>query len=140
AGEERSRGLFCGARWRMAWRNSGVHRYLACVTFERTELAPFRPLVEARYFLDDADDIVVHLFEVFGRDPVLEDRLAADLLHVVAVEERLADAEPRHVADARRLHVPVASNPSRIVLIEHRVEDRLVRESRWPAARAGRSN
>lgn len=46
-----------------------------------------RGLVEASNLFDLADDVVIQLFEVFGRDPILEDRLAADLLDLIAIEE-----------------------------------------------------
>ena len=36
---------------------------------------------------DEADDVRVELAEVLGWDPVLEDRAAADLVDVIAVQE-----------------------------------------------------
>jgi hypothetical protein len=43
---------------------------------------------------DQADDVVVELAEVLGRDPVLGDVPPADLMDRAAVEEGPADPEP----------------------------------------------
>src|ERR1700722_5530039 len=47
--------------------------------------------------LDPANDAGVELGEVLSRDPVLEDRLAADLAGGVVVEGGLADLEKNHI-------------------------------------------
>ena len=60
---------------------------------------------------------------VFGRNPILKNLAAADLLNLVPIEETLLDLERRHVADARTLHIPVTRDGRRILAAEHRVED-----------------
>src|SRR5665647_1837567 len=78
--------------------------------------------------LDGADDVVVEVLEALDRDPVLEDRLAADLLYLVLLQVLTPDVEPGHVTRAGRLDVPVPRNADRVVLVEHGVEDRLVEQ------------
>src|SRR5580765_7850969 len=88
--------------------------------------------------LDQADDVTVEIIEAFGRNPVLNDGLTADLLHVVLVEVRLLDVEPRDIANATSLNVPVPRDLGCVVLVEYRIEDRLTRQPRRPRAPAGR--
>ncbi|HZJ06021.1 MAG TPA: hypothetical protein VFD59_11195 [Nocardioidaceae bacterium] len=56
--------------------------------------------------------MLVELRGILGRDPGLENGLAASLLDFVAVEELLLDLEPRDVANAARLNVLVAGDSS----------------------------
>jgi hypothetical protein len=50
--------------------------------------------------LDGFDDVRVEFGQVLGRDPVLQDRAAADLMDLVSVQEGPANAERGHIAAA----------------------------------------
>ena len=54
--------------------------------------------MELGYDLDGADDIRVELWQLLGWDPVFLAQGATDRLDLVAIQERAADAEARHVA------------------------------------------
>ena len=61
----------------------------------------------------------------------------ADLVHVVAVEIRPFDVEPRHISDAAGGHVQLAGDLRGIPAVQHRVEDRLFGQARRPGAPPG---
>jgi len=82
--------------------------------------------------LDGPDDVPVKLLEVFGRNPVLEDRLTASLLDVVPIEVRLVDHEACDVSEPAGLNVPVAGNLRCVLLVQNGIEDRLIRQSGQP--------
>src|SRR5438046_505473 len=75
--------------------------------------------------------------KVLGRDPVLQMRAAAGLLHVVPLDEAALNLEARDEARAARRNVPVARDLDGVVLGEHRIEDRLIRQARRECTHAG---
>ena len=69
---------------------------------------------------------------MFGRDPLLKDGFATDLMNFIGVEELFAHIEASDISDARSLDVPVPSDSRRVVPVQHGVENRLIRQSRRP--------
>lgn len=61
-------------------------------------------------------------------------------LAFVAVHELLPNLESRYEAPTVLAHVPLLRDLSCVLLIRHRVEDRLLREARWLALETGFSN
>src|SRR5947209_17077915 len=78
--------------------------------------------VELGNDLDLADDVRVQLVKILSRNPVLQDRLPADLLDLVPIQERLSYLESGHVSRAACLDVPVASDLRRVFLVENGIE------------------
>ena len=74
---------------------------------------------------DPPEDAGVKCREVFGGNSVFENGLAANLPHLVVVEEGLANLESGDVARAGGRHVPVARDLRGILLVEDGIEDRL---------------
>ena len=85
-----------------------------------------------RHDLDCASDVGVEGVEVFGRDPVLQDIAAADLMQFVGVEKGAIDIELGDEANAAVRDVPLPGDLGGIPAMEHRVEDRLLGQPRWP--------
>src|SRR3954452_8012157 len=56
----------------------------------------------------------------------------ADLLYLIAAYILRPHREAGHVADGGSLRVPVPRDLPGILLIEHRIEDRLLRQARRP--------
>lgn len=90
--------------------------------------------------LDCADDAGVLRAQVLSGDPVLQDRLTAHLVDLVLAQEGPADPEARHVSRAGLLDVPIASDHGGVLLIEHRVEDRLTWQPERPCSPSRRFN
>src|SRR3546814_9478655 len=63
-------------------------------------------------------------------------RAAARRLDPRAVEIGCQHLETRHIAAAARTHIPVARDLDRIILGCHRIEDRLLRQTRRKCAHA----
>src|SRR5688572_12133178 len=92
-------------------------------------------------FLDDrADDVSVEVGKLLCRDPVLQHVTATDLMNLVTVQVRTLDLEPGHVADTTGRDIPLAGDLCGVPTVEHRIEDRLVRQTWWPSPPSGRRN
>src|SRR5579862_3075774 len=81
--------------------------------------------------LDWADDVLVELREFLSRNPKFRMDSGADLLHGIAPCEFCANVKPSHKTGSALSHVPVASYLGRVFLAHNRIEDRLVRQTRW---------
>src|SRR3546814_11037136 len=73
---------------------------------------------------------------VLGGNPIFLMRAAARRLDPIAVEIGFQHLETRHIAAAARTHIPVARDLDRIILGCHRIEDRLLRQTRRKCAHA----
>src|SRR5215467_8643066 len=104
--------------------------------FRRLVTGSWRVLVVLGDQLDGADDVGVEFRQVFGWYPILQDRAAAHLVELIAVDEGPPDTEAGHVAAAGVHHSPRAGDLRGVVLVQHRIEDRLLRQPRWPLAPA----
>src|SRR5262245_39819883 len=87
--------------------------------------------------LDEPDDRPVEFVEFLGRYPQFEDVASARLLDRVPGGELAVDLEPGDIADAGGGHVPVPGDHDGVLLVQHRVEDRLIRQARRPRLPAG---
>ena len=82
--------------------------------------------------LNDANDVVVKVSKIIGRDPRLKNRPTSSLLNLVTGQEFFTNLETGYVTDAARLHVPITRYARRVLLVEYRIKDRLPRKARWP--------
>ena len=82
--------------------------------------------------LDLADDVRVEVVQIFGRNPQLQDCAATGLLNRVASHEVTLDLKSRYVPSAVVLNVPVSRDLDCVVLVEDRIEDRLLWKAGWP--------
>src|SRR5205823_6790054 len=85
-------------------------------------------------FGDDFDfshDVPVHRGEVFCRNPqFLMDRTTYSL-HRVASKKFASHGKSGHEARATGFNVPILRDLAGIFFIEHRIEDRLLRQPWW---------
>ena len=104
---------------------------------EESEFLPLCGLLAVfAYDLDQADDVVVQCVKFLSGYPPFSVMSAANFLDVVTIHKRASDTEPRDISDSIVLHVPSGGDFNRILLVRNRVENRLLRQARWPATEA----
>src|SRR5215467_1659940 len=90
----------------------------------------FSRSLEAGDHLDLAANVRIELPEIFRRNPIFLVSLSTRIPDLVARQKAPRDVESRHVPRPGRGHVPVACDLAGIFLGQHRIEDRLLRETR----------
>jgi len=93
----------------------------------------FKTVTDTRRHLDRTDEVGVQLGRFGRRDPVLEDGPISHLIEVIPFKELLPDPEARHVAKPLCLTFQSPRDHGRVLLVHDRVEDRLLRQPRWPS-------
>src|SRR5215213_3564880 len=86
------------------------------------------PGAELRNDLDQPDNVTVELRKLLRGNPKLLMHRCSNGLNRVAAEEALLDIESRHESRATLPDVPIPSNLRRVLLIEDRIENRLLRK------------
>jgi len=88
---------------------------------------------EGRDALDEAVDLAVEFLKFGGRDPIFLVDRRTDRLNRVFAKGLGPNAKPKDVAGPTRrlvIRVPVSSDLRRVLLIRHRIEERLLRQAR----------
>ena len=81
-----------------------------------------------------SNDVPVELIEFFGGNPILPMLSRACNLDGVFRKVVRFDSETENVAGATIACIPVACDLDGVALLKDRIEDRLLRESRWKRA------
>ncbi len=79
---------------------------------------------------DCANDLTVELLQVFCRDPILLVDSTSYLMNFIAAQKVTPHPKARDIARVAISRVPLARYLGRVLLIEHRIEDRLPEEPR----------
>ena len=85
--------------------------------------------------LNEPNDVVIQLFQLFGRNPPLRVVVATNLLNFIATHKRTANRKPSDVPNTIVFDVPSTRDLDCVPFIRDRVEDRLLRQSRWPSTK-----
>src|SRR4051794_12954452 len=80
---------------------------------------------------DRTDNISIELCEFLRRNPQFFVRRRTDDLHWITFQKLGVDLKARDKTRAVVFGVPVASDLCRVIFVEHRIEDRLLRQPRW---------
>lgn len=80
-----------------------------------------------RNYLNLPYDVRVELLQLLSRNPILKDGVSADLLHIELIEVNFLNFETSYITCTAIFHVPIAGNLLGVILIEHRIENRLIR-------------
>src|SRR4029077_20593133 len=84
--------------------------------------------------LDGTDQCCVEVGKILRGYPILRVNGTADSSQWVSLQERGSHAKPGDVPDAAIARVPVARDLSCVLLVDHRIEDRLLRQARRKGA------
>ena len=85
--------------------------------------------MELRNDVDEADDVSIEVWQILRWNPQLAMHRGAHGLHRIARQESAGDTEPRNETGPGLSHVPLACDLSRILLVQHRVKNRLARQA-----------
>jgi hypothetical protein len=85
--------------------------------------------MELRNDVDETDDVSIEVWQILRWNPQLAMHRGAHRLHRIARQESAGDPEPRNETGPGLPHVPLACDLSRILLVQHRVENWLTRQA-----------